>query len=161
MRCPLNAGTVTAPGAQVYLVSHWSDLLEHLGRAHDSNWNIWFADVTVSILHMLNICSAIFMKCVGDWVTQLGPHHHDSQNMTPVISFTLLSVFFFCFFTADNWPVSYLHTSQHDQKSSLGLLITGFMKFNPKQLHTGMIRTAPGYVALLPVSCQQILNLSC
>lgn len=34
--CSLNVGTETAPGSQVDLVSHWSDRLEHLGRAHDS-----------------------------------------------------------------------------------------------------------------------------
>lgn len=38
VRCSLNAGTESSrrpagPGL------HWSDLLEHLGRAPDSNWN--------------------------------------------------------------------------------------------------------------------------
>lgn len=85
-------------GAPVHLVSHWSDLLEHLGRAHGSNWNTRFADVTPAILEMLSICSAlssreksIFMKCAGLLVTLSGPHHHDSQNRTPVITSTVFS----------------------------------------------------------------------
>lgn len=35
-----------------------------------------------------------------------------------------------------------------------------FMRLDPQQLHTGMIETVLGNVTLIPVICQQILNLS-
>lgn len=76
---------------------------------------------------MLNICSAlssiqknIFMKCAGVWVTYSGPHHHEDQNQTP------LSV-----------KLCQHNPNQHNHNTSLGVLINGFMKFDPKQLHTG------------------------
>lgn len=115
MRCSLNVGTETTPGAQVDLVSHWSDQLEHLGRAHDSNSNTSFTDVTQvrQFYYYKYLFCPVKQKKehFNEMWLEFGPKHEPSYR--------------------DNRPMSKQITSRTQAENSLGLLINSFVKFDP------------------------------